>query len=69
MGWDYYYDEATGKSRPSGSAYSAGDGQVVHKVGTGAEITGSANPFKGQSGFVTDNNKIYVYDGTTWRAV
>ena len=75
MGWDYYNDPATGKSYPSGStpteygSYSAGDGRVVHKVGTGAEITGSSTPKKGSSGFCTDDNKIYIYDGSTWRSV
>ena len=34
MGWDYYYDEATGKSRPSGSAYSANEGVIVYTTGS-----------------------------------
>ena len=69
-GQNYYYDSGSGKSYPSGSgAYSGGDGQVIHKVGTGSEITGSSSPFKGQSGFNTDDNKLYVYNGTAWRKI
>jgi|TARA_R110000824_G_scaffold399081_2_gene603918 hypothetical protein len=67
-GQNYYNDPLTGKSYPSGSGgYSGGDGQVVHFVGTGAEITGSANPQKGDSGFNSDNNHLYVYNGTAWK--
>tara|TARA_R100001443_G_C3324866_1_gene170986 strand:- start:265 stop:942 length:678 start_codon:yes stop_codon:yes gene_type:complete len=29
MGWNYVYNEATGKSEPSGSAYSGGDGAYI----------------------------------------
>ena len=29
MGNNYYYDEATGKSYPSGSSYAGGDGSYV----------------------------------------
>ena len=68
MGWNYVTG-SDGKAYPSGSSYSGGDGQVVHKVGTGSEITGSLTPFKGQSGFNTDDNKLYVYNGSAWRKI
>ena len=68
MGADYYNDPTTGKSYPTWSGYSGGDGQVIHKVGTGAEITGSSSAFVGQSGWVTTENKLYIYDGSQWRA-
>ena len=56
MGWNYVYDEATGKSIPTGSAYSAGDGDIY--------TTGSIQINDGQS--INDaggDNRITFTDG------
>ena len=68
MGWNYYNDPATGKSEPSGSSYSAGDGQVVADSGTTAERDAlGTNLTIGNLFYNTQVSKFQVWTGTQWQ--
>ena len=68
MGWNYVYNETTGKSTPTGSAYSAGDGQIVADSGTTAERDAlGTNLTIGNLFYNTQVSKFQVWTGTQWQ--